>query len=578
MNRTIIKRLFGFASSYKFLFALGLLLGLTGSILNVLIPECVKNIASMITRSIEDHYMDIEDIWVNAAEALVIIVLSFITSLVGAGCLTVAGQRTVQNIRSALSDKIDRVKLNYFDTTPAGDTVSRMTSDADIISSALSSNFGKFSFAFIIFIGCIVMMFRLNAVMAVASIVSVVFGLFFNSAFSSLGSGSIREQRRLLGSMNGMVNESINGHLIIKAFNGEEEVLEQFGDLNDKLSDSIFRSQFFISVMMPFMDFVGYLSYAVICITGGLLVIRGQIRIETIAAFILYAKMMTSNITLMINALGSIQPAFAGAGRVFEFLDLEEEEDKGTRIITDVCGDVEFRNVRFGYLEGQTVVKDFSAHICPGMKVAIVGPTGAGKSTLINLLMRFYEVNSGSILIDGIPIRDMPRSELHKLFAMVLQETWTFEGSIRDNIVYSTPDTDDEALTKVIEQTGIKHMIDVMPDGLDTILSEKSGVSAGQKQLITIARAMLKNAPIMILDEATSSVDTRTEVLIQNAIDSMTKGHTSFVIAHRLSTIRNADVIFVLKDGDIIETGSHDELLKAGGFYSELYHAGLETA
>ena len=279
----------------------------------------------------------------------------------------------------------------------------------------------------------------------------------------------------------------------------------------------------------------------------------------------------------MVNAVGSIQPAFACAGRVFEFLDLEEETDEGNKSVSDIRGDVEFRNVRFGYVEGQTIIKDFSAHIRPGMKVAIVGPTGAGKSTLINLLMRFYELNGGSILIDGIPITDLPRKTLHEMFAMVLQETWTFEGSIRENIVYSTPDIDEKRLDETIEAAGIKYMVDAMPEGVNTCLSEKANVSAGQKQLITIARAMQKNAPIMILDEATSSVDTRTEGLIQNAIDTMTKGHTSFVIAHRLSTIRNADVIFVLKEGDIVETGTHEELLKTGGFYSELYRAGLET-
>lgn len=576
MNRPIIRRLAGFAAPYKALFIAGMLLGLAGSFLNVLIPDRVKYIASLITENLGAS-MDFAGIWTLAAQTFTIILLGFVTSLLGSWALTVAGQKTVQRLRSALNDKADRVKLNYFDTTPIGDTVSRMTSDAAAISAALSSNLGKLSFSFIIVIGCIVMMLRLNAVLAVCSIVSVLLGFFINTSFTKLGGKAVWEQRRLLGSMNGMVNESINGHLLIKAFNGEDEVLEQFGAINRELSESIFKSQFFISIMMPFMDFVGYLTYVVICIVGGALIIKGSVRIDTIAAFILYAKMMTSNITQMVNAVGSIQPAFACAGRVFEFLDLEEETDEGDKSVSDIRGDVEFRNVRFGYVEGQTIIKDFSAHIRPGMKVAVVGPTGAGKSTLINLLMRFYELNGGSILIDGVPITDMPRKTLHEMFAMVLQETWTFEGSIRENIVYSTPDIDEKRLDDAIEAAGIRFMVDAMPEGANTCLSEKANVSAGQKQLITIARAMLKNAPILILDEATSSVDTRTEGLIQKAIDAMTKGHTSFVIAHRLSTIRNADVIFVLKEGDIVETGTHEELLKAGGFYSELYRAGLDA-
>jgi ATP-binding cassette subfamily B protein len=287
--------------------------------------------------------------------------------------------------------------------------------------------------------------------------------------------------------------------------------------------------------------------------------------------------MVTSNLTQIIQALGSIQPGIVCGERIMEYLELEEETDEGRENVSKTEGDVVFRNVRFGYVEGQIVLKDFSAHIKPGMKVAIVGPTGAGKSTLINLLMRFYELNSGSIIVDGVPIKDIPRSKLHDLFAMVLQETWTFKGSIRENIVYSTKNVDDEELEGVIERAGIKFLVDAMPYGVDTVLSETANVSSGQKQLITIARAMLKNSPIMILDEATSSVDTRTEKLIQKAIDDMTKGHTSFVIAHRLSTIKNADVIFVLKDGDIVETGYHEELLDAGGFYSELYKAGLDA-
>ena len=578
MKNNLFSKIAVFAKKYKVYFIAGIVLGLVGSLLNVLIPNMVKNIAALISESLYTNAMDFHSIRVVAIKTAIVIIISFITSYFGAWCLTVGGQNMVKDIRSALSDKTDHIRMNYFDTTALGDTVSRMTDDCDAFSAAISSNLGKAIFSIIIVLGCLLVTFVINPLLAFCSIVSILLGLFINATFAGMGSDSIKEQRRLLGNMNGMINESISGHMLIKTFNGEEEVLEQFDKKNQDLSSALFKSQFFISVLTPFMDFVSNFTYVVVCLVSGIMIIQGKMQIETLVAFILYIKMVTSNLTQIIQALGSIQPGIACAERIMEYLELEEETDEGREDVSRALGDVEFKNVRFGYAEGQIVLKDFSAHIKPGMKVAIVGPTGAGKSTLINLLMRFYELNSGSIIVDGVSIKDIPRSRLHDLFAMVLQETWTFKGSIRENIVYSTKDVDDEKLNSAIERAGIKFLVDAMPQGVDTVLSETANVSSGQKQLITIARAMLKNAPIMILDEATSSVDTRTEKLIQKAIDDMTKGHTSFVIAHRLSTIKNADVIFVLKDGDIVETGNHEQLLKAGGFYSELYKAGLDAS
>lgn len=578
MKNNLFSKIAVFAKKYKVYFIAGIVLGLVGSLLNVLIPNMVKNIAALISESLYTNAMDFHSIRVVAIKTAIVIIISFITSYFGAWCLAVGGQNMVKDIRSALSDKTDHIRMNYFDTTALGDTVSRMTDDCDAFSAAISSNLGKAIFSIIIVLGCLLVTFVINPLLAFCSIVSILLGLFINATFAGMGSDSIKEQRRLLGNMNGMINESISGHMLIKTFNGEEEVLEQFDKKNQDLSSALFKSQFFISVLTPFMDFVSNFTYVVVCLVSGIMIIHGKMQIETLVAFILYIKMVTSNLTQIIQALGSIQPGIACAERIMEYLELEEETDEGREDVSRALGDVEFKNVRFGYAEGQIVLKDFSAHIKPGMKVAIVGPTGAGKSTLINLLMRFYELNSGSIIVDGVSIKDIPRSRLHDLFAMVLQETWTFKGSIRENIVYSTKDVDDEKLNSAIERAGIKFLVDAMPQGVDTVLSETANVSSGQKQLITIARAMLKNAPIMILDEATSSVDTRTEKLIQKAIDDMTKGHTSFVIAHRLSTIKNADVIFVLKDGDIVETGNHEQLLKAGGFYSELYKAGLDAS
>lgn len=577
MKNNIFSKIAVFGQKYKTYFVAGIVLGSIGSLLNVVIPNMIKNIAALISQSLYTNVMDFDAIRVVAIKTAVVIIISFIASYFGAWGLTIAGQNMVKDLRSALNDKTDRVKMNYFDTTALGDTVSRMTDDCDAFSAAISSNLGKAVFSLIIVLGCLIVTFVINPLLAFCSIASILLGLFINASFAKMGTNAIKEQRRLLGNMNGMINESITGHMLIKAFNGEEEVLGQFDEKNQDLSRALFKSQFFISVLTPFMDFVSNFTYVVVCLVSGIMIILGKMQIETIVAFILYIKMVTSNLTQIIQALGSIQPGIACGERIMEYLELEEETDEGRENVSKTEGDVVFRNVRFGYVEGQIVLKDFSAHIKPGMKVAIVGPTGAGKSTLINLLMRFYELNSGSIIVDGVPIKDIPRSKLHDLFAMVLQETWTFKGSIRENIVYSTKNVDDEELEGVIERAGIKFLVDAMPDGVDTVLSETANVSSGQKQLITIARAMLKNSPIMILDEATSSVDTRTEKLIQKAIDDMTKGHTSFVIAHRLSTIKNADVIFVLKDGDIVETGNHEELLDAGGFYSELYKAGLDA-
>lgn len=563
---------------YSLLYFGGLILGSAGSFLDVFIPKFIERIARTIKDGVQASNMDFDKIWSYSLYAGLVIAIGFICSVMGTRFLARGGKYVIRDLRMSMNDKTDRIKMNYFDTNPLGDSLSRLTADVSTYSAALSSNIGTLVFSLIITMGCIIMMLKSNVILAVCAFISIAAGLLINSSLTSIGSKAIREQRKLLGGMNAMVSETINGHLIIKAFNSEEEVLEQFDETNNKMASTLSRSQFFLGILVPFMDFISNITYVVVCITGSFMIMKGSLDMEVLAAFILYIKMITSPITKIIHTIGNIQPAIACADRIFEYMDLEEEIDDGQVKPENIKGAVEFKHVHFGYVEGQTILKDFSASVQPGMKVAIVGPTGAGKSTLINLLMRFYEIGSGDILIDGISIKEMSRKDLHNIFSMVLQETWTFEGSIRENIAYSTENVENQDIEHVLEESGLKFMVSQLPDGVDTILSENSSVSAGQKQLITIARAMLKRAQIMILDEATSSVDTRTEKLIQSAIDKMTKGHTSFVIAHRLSTIKNADIIFVLKDGDIIETGNHKELLAKGGFYSELYRAGMEEA
>ena len=436
--------------------------------------------------------------------------------------------------------------------------------------------------AVVMLIGSFVMMFVTNAVMAVAAIVASLLGFVVMFLIMGKSQKFFARQQRYLGDINGHIEETYAGHNVVKAYNAEHMVKKTFNDINYKLYTSAWKSQFFSGLMMPLMTFVGNLGYVAVCVTGAVLVANGSILFGTVIAFTLYVRLFTSPLSQLAQSFTSMQTAAAASERVFEFLEEDQLSDESGKTAyldpAKVRGDVTFEHVHFGYDPEKIIINDFSAEAKAGQKVAIVGPTGAGKTTMVNLLMRFYELNSGCIRIDGIPTSDLTRENVHDLFCMVLQDTWLFEGTIRENVVYSKENVTDEDVVRACKAVGLHHFIRTLPKGYDTVLDDKANLSAGQKQLVTIARAMIENAPMLILDEATSSVDTRTEVLIQQAMDKLTRGRTSFIIAHRLSTIRNADLILVMKDGGIIEKGTHEQLLAKNGFYADLYNSQFESA
>lgn len=484
-------------------------------------------------------------------------------------------QRVCKSLRNDISHKINRLPLRYFDNTLFGDVLSRVTNDVDAIAQSLNQSVVSLVTSFTMLIGVLVMMFTINWIMALTVIGATIVGFGFMMLIMSKSQKHFLAQQRNLGAINGHVEEIYSGHNVVKVLGGEKQAKQTFNEINGKLYASGWKSQFLSGLMMPLMNFVGNFGFVAVCVVGGVLAIQnGAGFIGTIISFMIYVRLFTNPLSQIAQGMNSMQSAAAASERVFEFLNEEElSPDAPVTELKEIRGEVEFKNVRFGYDPERTIINDFSAHVYPGQKVAIVGPTGAGKTTMVNLLMRFYEVNGGSITIDGVDVKDLTRENIHDLFGMVLQDTWLFEGTVRDNIVYSKTDAPDEKVIKAAKAAGLDHFIRTLPHGYNTVLDDKTSISAGQKQLITIARAMVEDAPMLILDEATSSVDTRTEVLIQEAMDTLTKGRTSFVIAHRLSTIKNADLILVMKDGDVIESGNHNELMDKGGFYSDLYNS-----
>lgn len=517
-----------------------------------------------------------EAIWRVVSLLIGLYVLSAIFRYIQTWLMTQVTQTVTFRMRRQLSEKINRLPLSYFDKQTYGEVLSRVTNDVDTISQTLNQSLSQIVSSTVMVLGILVMMFSISWQM---SLVALLVLPLAGSAVTLIAKSSQKQflrQQTQLGELNGHIEEMYGGHQVMRVFNGQKKSLAKFSRVNDQLQESAWKAQFLSGLIYPIMNFIGNIGYVIMAILGGWLAINGRLKIGDIQAFIQYIDQFNQPLVQVANIANVLQSTAAAAERVFEFLDEPEEQAEGKDLVklANVKGEVEFDNVVFGYQPDQTIIKGLSAHIKPGQRVAIVGPTGAGKTTLVNLLMRFYEINSGAIKIDGVNTADMKRSEVRQMFGMVLQDTWLFNGTIRQNLLYGNPTASEEEMVATAKEAHVDHFVRSLPGGYDMVLGEEAtNISQGEKQLLTIARAMLARTPMLILDEATSSVDTRTEVLIQKAMDKLMQGKTSFVIAHRLSTIRDADLILVVRDGNIIEQGKHDELLKQGGFYAELYNS-----
>ena len=550
-----------------------------GTIIALIGPKQIQKITDLITQGITG-VIDLEAVTSTCVFLLVLYGVSWLMNFVQHFIMATVAPTVSSRMRRDITEKTNRLPLKYFDSTPFGDILSRITNDIDTIERTLNLSIAQFITSIALFFGSAAMMFITNWILALTAIVASVIGFFLMSVIMKKSQLHFNRQQRHLGAINGHVEEIYSGHNIVKAYNYEKESREEFSRINRHLRDSVFKSTALSGVMQPLMTFIGNLGFVAVFVVGAILVKDALITFGVIIEFTIYVRLFTQPLQQLAQSFSSMQSTAAAADRVFEYLGEEELSDESgkTKRLDSVKGHVRFDHVHFGYNPDKIIINDFSVDIPAGQKVAIVGPTGAGKTTIVNLLMRFYELNSGRIYIDDVPIDELTRENVHDLFCMVLQDTWLFEGTVRENLVYSKEGVTDEELERACKAVGIHHFIHTLPQGYDTVLDDKATLSAGQKQQLTIARAMVENAPLLILDEATSSVDTRTERIIQKAMDSLTEGRTSFVIAHRLSTIKNSDLILVLKDGDIIASGTHDELLAEGGFYADLYNSQFEQS
>ena len=588
----VMGKLVNYCRNYLPVIIIALILGAAGTVCQIVGPDKLKDMTNEITKGLPAmvhgkpvmNSIDMDAVsriaWLLVALYVGYALLSYLQSWLMANVT----QRTAQQLREAISQKINRLPLKYFDKVSYGDVLSRITNDVDAIGQTLGQSVGSLITSITLFFGALIMMFYNNVTMTLCAIGSALLGLIIMGVIMKVSQKYFTRQQVALGDVNGHVEEMYTGHTVVKAYCGEERSIEQFEKYNKDLYVSGWKSQFLSGLMMPIMNFVGNFGYVVVCVVGAALAMDGKIEFGVIVAFMMYVRLFTQPLAQFAQAFQNLQRCAAAAERVFGFLEepeMEDESGKSALLGTnghEVKGDVEFSHVQFGYEPGKPIIHDFSASVKAGQKVAIVGPTGAGKTTMVNLLMRFYEISGGSIAIDGVDTKSVPRWNVHDQFSMVLQDTWVFRGTVRENIAYSKPGVTDKQIEDACKAVGLDHFIRSLPDGYDTVLDDKSSLSQGQKQLLTIARAMVQDAPILILDEATSSVDTRTEELIQKAMDALTVGRTSFVIAHRLSTIRDADMILVMNHGDVIERGTHDELLAAGGFYADLYNSQFALA
>ena len=580
-----MKKLISYLSSYKLAILLVIVFAIGSSVFNIVGPKILGNATTKIFEGLVSKVsnsgggIDFDAIFRTLTILASLYIISSIFSFIQTFITSDISQKVSYNLRKSISEKINKLPLNYYDKKTNGEVLSRVTNDIDAISQNLNQILSQMITSATTLIGVLIMMLSISVTMTLVSLIVIPLSLVMIMLVVKKSQKHFRAQQEYLGHTNGHIEEMYSGHNIMKAFNGEEKAIEEFDKLSDALYNSAWKSQFLSGMMMPIMTFIGNLGYVIVAIMGGFLAIRNKIQVGDILAFIQYVRSFMQPIAQTAQIANVMQQTAAAAERVFEFLEEEEVvEDVKNPISTEgIEGAVEFDHVRFGYNEDKIIINDFSINIKPGQKVAIVGPTGAGKTTIVKLLMRFYELNGGKILIDGHDYRDFTRNDLRKIFGMVLQDTWLFNGSIMENIRYGRLDASDEEVIEAAKLAHAHHFIKTLADGYNMEINEEAdNISQGQKQLLTIARAILSDPKILILDEATSSVDTRTEVLIQQAMENLMEGRTSFIIAHRLSTIKNADVILVMKDGDIVEQGTHEELLKSKGFYSELYNSQFE--
>ena len=569
-----------YCKRYLAVIVVALICAVAGTILTILGPDKLSDLTKVITEGIATG-IDMERIKSIGLTLVAFYAGSAILSFGQQFIMATVTQNVTKQLRSDISGKINRLPMAYYNKTSTGDVLSRVTNDVDMISQSMNQSIGNLVSAVALFFGSLIMMFKTNVIMTLTAVIATMIGFGLMSLITSHSQKYFSRQQANLGALNGHIEEIYSGHTVVKAYNGEKNAKKVFDELNNNLRDSAFKAQSLSGLMQPLMAFIGNFGYVAVCVMGAVLTMKGYIGFEVIVAFMMYIRLFTQPLAQIAQATQSLQSAAAAGERVFAFLGAEEMSDESnkTEKLGKAEGYVDFEHVKFGYEDtDKIIIHDFSAKAKPGQKIAIVGPTGAGKTTLVNLLMRFHEIQSGDIKIDGISTRDMKREEVRSQFCMVLQDTWLFEGTVKENLVYNTENVSEEKIEAACKAVGLDHFIRTLPHGYDTILNDQVSLSQGQKQQLTIARAMIADKPMLILDEATSSVDTRTELQIQKAMDALMQNRTSFVIAHRLSTIKNADLILVLKDGDIIESGNHEELLAKGGFYAELYNSQFDQA